>query len=279
MYMIFLLLGYSFVMVLGLNQTSYILIFLVLEWLSWVFSITLTTLSMKYLLIQSYFSLVFLIIIFMAPELIIFSLLLKMGFPPFYNWAITLFKFFSKSSFLFVMTLHKVLPTVFSSKCFSVYFGLLSIVMLCALFLQATDLFLVLMFSSFLHGWWLILAGYSYQKLFWQYWMVYGSVLSLFLMSIAFSSLSLFSNGQTTLSGISFLVLSGFPPFLLFWMKVSVFIILMKSSVYLAFMLIFSSVVSLFVYFRVLCLSLSLSDKNNMKFIPVLTISLLVGFF
>jgi len=277
--MIFLLFRYGFVMVLGLNQTRYILIFLVLEWLSWIFSITLTVLSIKYLLIQRYFSLVFLIIIFMVPELIISRLLLKMGFPPFYNWAITLFKFFRKRNFLFVITLHKVLPTIFSGKCFSIYFRLLSIVILCALFLQATNLFLVLIFSSFLHGWWLIIARYFYQKLFWQYWMVYGRVLSLFLMSIAFSKLRLFSNGQTTLRGISFLVLSGFPPFLLFWIKASLFIILIKRRVYLALILIFSSVVRLFVYFRVFCLRLRLRDKNNRKFIPVLIISLLVGFF
>nr|YP_009346451.1 NADH dehydrogenase subunit 2 [Xiphinema rivesi]AOT84260.1 NADH dehydrogenase subunit 2 [Xiphinema rivesi] len=279
MYMVLLSFSYNFIMFLGLNQTSYVLVFLILEWLSWIFSVTLMVFSMKYLLIQSYFSLAFLVALLSMPKFIILSLLLKMGFPPFYNWAIALFKFFSKKSLLFAMTMHKILPTIVSGKCFSMFMSLLSITMLCILFLQASNLFLVLMFSSFLHGWWVILASYFYQKLFWQYWVVYGSLLLLFLTSITFSKLELFGYGQTTLSGISFLVLSGFPPFLLFWMKASVFMILVMGSAFLAMMLIFSSVISLIVYFRVLCMSLELSEKNSGKFIPMLTISLLISFF
>lgn len=266
-------------MVLGLNQTGYVLIFLILEWLSWIFSITLAVLSIKYLLVQRYFSLVFLVILFRMPKLIIVRLILKIGFPPFYSWAITLFKFFRKKSFLFAMTLHKILPTVFSRKCFSVFPGLLSITILCILFFQAINLFLVLMFSSFLHGWWVILAGCFYQKLFWQYWVVYGGMLFLFTISIAFSKLKLLRSGQTTLRGISFLVLSGFPPFLLFWVKASVFLVLVASRIYLALLLIFSSVTRLFVYFRISCIRLGLRYTNNGRFIPVLATLLLMGFF
>jgi NADH:ubiquinone oxidoreductase subunit 2 (subunit N) len=98
-------------------------------------------------------------------------------------------------------------------------------------------------------------------------------------MSISFEKLELLSSGQTTLRGASFLILSGFPPFLLFWIKASVFVVLTRRRVYLAFVIIFSSVVRLFIYFRILCLSLELREKGNRKLIPVLVISLLVGFF
>lgn len=277
--MIFLTFRYGLIIALGLNQTRYVLIFLVLEWLSWVFSITLTVFSIKYLLVQRYFSLIFLVILLRMPGLIIIRLILKMGLPPFYKWVITLFKFFRKKRLLFAITLHKILPTVFSRKCFSVLLRLLSITILCILFLRAIDLFLVLMFSSFLHGWWVIFAGYFYQKLFWQYWVVYRGILFLFLISIIFSKSRLLSGGQTAFRGISFLILSGFPPFLLFWVKVSVFIVLVVSRIYLALILIFSSVIRLFVYFRILCLRLGLRHKNNARLIPVLAVSLLVGFF
>ncbi len=277
--MALLLFRYSFIIVFGLNQTRYILIFLILEWLSWVFSIALVTLSIKYLLIQRYFSLIFLITLFRVPEFVILRFLLKIGFPPFYNWAITLFKFFSKKSLLFAMTMHKILPTILSGKCFSAFAGLFSITILCILFLRATDLFLVLIFSSFLHGWWVVFARCFYQKLFWQYWIVYGRILFLFFISIAFSKLGLLRSGQTTLRGISFLILRGFPPFLLFWIKASVFLILVERRTYLALVLIFSSVIRLFVYFRILCIRLKLRDKNYGKFIPTLIISLLIGFF
>jgi len=123
-------------------------------------------LSIKYLLIQRYFSLIFLVTLFRVPRFVILRFLLKIGFPPFYNWAITLFKFFKKKSLLFAITMHKILPTILSGKCFSACVGLLSVTMLCVLFLRATDLFLVLIFSSFLHGWWVIFARYFYQKLF-----------------------------------------------------------------------------------------------------------------
>lgn len=277
--MTLLLFVYGFVVVLGLNQTRYVLIFLILEWLSWIFSTTLTVLSIKYLLVQRYFSLVFLVILFRIPKLIIVRLILKIGFPPFYSWAITLFKFFRKKIFLLAVTLHKILPTIFSRKCFSAFIGLLSIAILCVLFLRAINLFLVLMFSSFLHGWWVIFAGCFYQKLFWQYWFVYGGMLFLFAMSITFSKLRLLRSGQTTLRRISFLVLSGFPPFLLFWVKASVFLILVVNRIYLALVLIFSSVIRLFVYFRILCMGLELRYKNSGKFIPVLVTLLLMGFF
>ena len=236
-----------------LGRGSIIYLFIFLEILSWVFTILMPTfISIKYLIMQAYFMILGLVGLLWVPIFLLFGLLLKIGLPPMHIWFIKLSFFIKKWIFFLFSTIHKMLPLLFIGSLLlrSSIFLVVLLVMAGRLIFQVFELFLVLLTSSIIHRSWTLLSVQFNLKLSLRYWTLYSLVFFLFLRTIHF--FVLFKRGieQSSSTAIIWLVLSGLPPFVIFWLKVWIFLFLVQVRSGLGLVLVFISVLALTRYFR-----------------------------
>jgi len=245
-----------------IGRNSFILIFVYLEILSWVFTILISPfLAIKYLIMQAYFIVLSLVGLLWMPLLLALGLLLKVGLPPIHIWFMKLSFFIKKWVFLIFSTLHKLLPLFFLGRLFLLGSYLLGALLLVAgrLIFQVFELFLILITSSIVHRRWTLLRIQYRLKLSLTYWVLYSLVFFTFLGTIHF--FTLFKRGveQSSSTSVIWLILSGLPPFIIFWLKVWIFLLIVQVRVGLRLVLITISVLALTSYFRAFHIRLRLT--------------------
>lgn len=253
---------YLLILTFFIGRNSFIFIFVYLEILSWVFTILISPLlAIKYLIIQAYFMILSLVGLLWIPLLLVLGLLLKVGLPPIHIWFIKLSFFIKKWVFLIFSTLHKLLPLFLLGRLFLLGSYFLRALLLVAgrLIFQVFELFLVLITSSIVHRRWTLLRIQYRLKLSLTYWILYSLVFFTFLSTIHF--FLLFKRGveQSSSTGTIWLILSGLPPFIIFWLKVWIFLFVVQARLGLRLILIFISVFALTGYFRAFHISLRLT--------------------
>jgi len=254
------------------------------------------SLVLKYFLIQVVSSIILLIGIFLLRFdyvtisklnlILIISLILKSGIPPFHFWFPPVVASRNPYQGFLVLCVQKIVPLFLLRILFTenlISFLIISSLVGGILGFNQNFLMKILAYSSIVHSRWLIsgllvdlLASYFYFIL---YCLIRGLILIIiFLNSIKTLSEILCSN-RTYFFIISFLfsifTLSGIPPFFGFFAKVYILVGLIKSNLFfISFFLIFGSILSFYYYFRliVICITFNLqffkpSLKNNYCFI------------
>lgn len=245
-----------------IGRNSFIFIFVYLEMLSWVFTILMPPfLAIKYLIIQAYFMILRLVGLLWTPLLLVLGLILKVGLPPIHIWFIKLSFFMKKWVFLIFSTLHKLLPLFLLGRLFLLGSYLLGALLLVAgrLIFQVFELFLVLITSSIVHRRWTLLRIQYRLKLSLTYWVLYSLVFFIFLGTIHFYILFKRGVEQSSSTSVIWIILSGLPPFIIFWLKVWIFLFIVQIRVGLRLVLILISIIALTSYFRAFHIGLRLT--------------------
>lgn len=210
---------------LSIGSLRLLRLLVVLELLSWLFVILVpNTSTLNYLLVQRYFLILRIARILFLPSLLIIVFLLKLGIPPFHIWFIKIARVLNKNRFSFIITLHKLIPILFLSK---VIFRIISFIIIwlrlivvgLALISRRT-LFFTLIYSSIVHSIWIILSMILSKGFVLFYWVIYRSLLVILISLINFIKIENSYLTQRVFLSKCWLLMSGIPPFLLFWFKV-----------------------------------------------------------
>nr|QRG01712.1 NADH dehydrogenase subunit 2 [Mesobuthus martensii] len=205
-----------------------------------------------------------------------FSLFVKLGAAPFHFWFVSVMEGLGWIVCLLLMTWQKLAPLFLLLG-----FEVLSVICLCSVLVGAfggfnqVSLSKILAYSSILHvGWMLAGMGIS-LKMGGVYYLVYF-FLNVFVI-LLLGSLSVLKLNQLLLKGegekfgvfLLMLSLGGFPPLLGFFPKWGVILSLLSSNFFLMVFMLFSSLVNLFYYFRLMYGSffLKLSMKEGLVFL------------
>nr|QHN59872.1 NADH dehydrogenase subunit 2 [Branchinella kugenumaensis] len=242
--------------------------------------------SLKYFLVQSFGSVLFLMGVF-NPLISIFSyfgLLLKAGVAPLHFWVLSVTKAMSWPILMLLLTLQKLGPLL--GLALSEFSSILVIFLSAVLgslggFIQS-NLRMIISFSSIAHLSWLLI-NLSSTSLFFSYFTVY-SVISIFL-GLTFNKMKIFSISQMNLSqnavskmsmALSLLSLGGLPPLLGFfikWMTIELNFL----SIFISLTLIFSTCISLFFYLKIVMIPLLSPFSHSLKSSWVTLVSLFLN--
>jgi len=219
------------------------------------------TITIKYLVIQTYFIILSLIGLLWLPVLLMLGFFLKIGLPPIHIWFIKLTFFIKKTLFFIFSTIHKLFPLLLLGSLLIRRRFLLWVLLLVAgrLIFQLFDFFLIILTSSIVHSRWTLLAILFNYKIGLAYWILYSLVFLIFLKTIYFFLLFKRSVEQSSSTAIAWLILSGLPPFVMFWLKLWIFIILIQVRENLRLIIIIISVLALTSYFRAFHVRLGLT--------------------
>ncbi len=180
--------------------------------------------------------------------------MLKLGLPPFHFWFISFSIMLSNIVFLFMTTIHKLLPYFILGKSLlflrGIRINMLILIRIRIILFQSRSFFLILAFSSLIHRIWITVRLLVRKAFSIAYWGLYRIVIVTLLQPFSISRLLNLFLSQASLIKLSWIVLSGMPPLRLFWLKTNlvVFFIYSLRECY-GYLLIFSSVLSLFIYF------------------------------
>lgn len=221
--------------------------------------------SIKYLIIQTYFIILGLMGLLWFPLLLMLRLLLKIGLPPIHIWFMKLAFFMEKWIFFVFSTLHKLFPLLLLGGLFlrRSYFFWVLLLIAGRLIFQVFEFFFILLASSVIHRSWTLLAIQFNLKLRLTYWISYSLVFFVFLRTIHFSLLFKRGIEQSSSTAIAWLILSGLPPFVIFWLKIWIFLRLIQVRENLSLVLVIISVLALASYFRAFHARLRLAYFSN----------------
>jgi len=245
-----------------------------IELLSWILAVVIPiSISLKYLIIQGYFIFLGLIGLLWYTPALVFRLLLKVGLPPFHLWFFSISFYLYKNIFTFFITIHKLIPLFLIRKVstFIVYFIGAILVSSGVLLFQVSDFLYTFISSSLLHTGWIILAILLSNKVGLIYWLLYSLLIIIMISILVFKTIALLSLEQSSLISLSWLILSGVPPFTIFWLKLSILYLAMWFNFRIILLLILTSVLALSSYFRAFHIGIVLTAK-----VKALTLSLLV---
>jgi len=211
---------------------------------------------------------------------LVLAFLLKIGLPPFHSWMIAISVFFRTAVFILFLSLHKILPLLVLGKRFLNFnrFYLLVIAFLAAatLLFQAVSLFLVIMISSIVHRIWIILACLLSFRISLIYWFLYRILISILILTSWNKELKYLFREQSSVVRVVWLVLTGFPPFTVFWLKIFIIRITISISLWGSLIILISSVLALFSYFRSFHVRVTLTSVFNAWYISVLAVVIFI---
>jgi len=198
-----------------------------MEILSWVFILILPlVLTLRYLVVQRVFFILRLLGVFWVPWVILIRLVLKLGIPPLHLWIIRIARRLSKESLAFLLTIHKVYPLFVLTKIVLRAQGAITVIVslrISSLLIRDIGIvFITILYSSAINSIWILVRAAFSIRLVSFYWLVYRGMLSLILASLIFKDAKQMSFNQRILRRRIWLVLRGFPPFVLFWIKLYV---------------------------------------------------------
>ena len=228
--------------------------------------------GLKYFLIQalgSIFLLVSILIILILEKnyffnfFLIFRLLWKIGFPPFHFWIFRLIEELNWAIFFALSSWQKILPLYLVNK---IYFYAWDYIIFLALILCVGGVIFqsrikkLIIFSSIFTGCWII-SSIIYFKIIWIFLLlIYRVILFFFLVFLLRNKKFIKENenyflfNQVEKFFIFFILLriAGIPPFLGFFIKISViFILILYKKFFLSLFLVISSIVMIFIYRRI----------------------------
>lgn len=193
-------------------------------------------------------------------DLLLLVRLLKVGLPPFHRWVLHIFSYLNKRGFLFITTVHKIAPVLLLIKLFFSSF-FLAIVSFAILFGRISFMLLmsrllgILAFSSMIHTGWMVFRAFCGLSLYVLYWVLYFFLILGLLRGISIRKNILDAGAsQSRITRGCWLALSGIPPFLVFWLKVSILGTLLLIRVPVTLLLICILTLSIIGYFRVFSL-------------------------
>lgn len=222
--------------------------------MSWIFSFLLKERRRKYLIVQTYFLLLRIIGLLWAKTLFILRILLKLGIPPFHLWIVFLTINISLFPFIFLMTIHKLRPLGLLSKVLTITLIriiVISIIIRVSIIIQTKNFLLVLLFSSFLQRCWIVRLGIFNYLLFLIYWLRYRIVFILWILSLKSLLLRKINLKQRSFTNFGWILISGLPPFRIFWLKIGFIFYLGKTSIFLRWVFLISVVFRLRAYYRI----------------------------
>lgn len=237
-----------------------------------------------YLVLQRYFVIWGLLSILISePLLLLVSIFLKSGLPPIHSWILRLLMVSEKIVFWFVSSIHKLFPIfviifLLSNSPGSLTFLFISICLPMLLASKRAYLVLVVGLSSIIHTGWVLLSCLRGTELVVKYILLYYTALYLFIALARRLFLINLSFNQNSLLRYLWLILSGIPPFLIFWLKLRVVISLAAFSFIFSFFVIFLLVFIILRYFRRYRINL-LEDQAYSMIIPfvILVRALMLG--
>jgi len=184
--------------------------------------------SLNYLVIQRYFLILRLVRILVFYPILVVRILIKLGLPPFHLWFVRLSRVLSKRGFAFIITLHKLLPIFLLAKILLTYISFL--VFLRRIIIVGTSLsirrtlFFTLTFSSIIHRAWIVLRVLIRKGFLLFYWFSYRGLLIILIRVLSLTKLNQAAIIQRRLTRKIWLLMSGIPPFIIFWLKVHIVI-------------------------------------------------------
>jgi len=271
--LLFILVLTYFVFVLFYGMlTSIVLAVFLIETLSWGFSLLLKEEALKYLVIQRFFFFISILGLFWCPLVVCVAIVLKLGLPPFHSWILNLMFYMKKSLFIFMTTIHKAFPLFFFVKLFlyKTFLVFITLVLILRgwLIVQSKRFYIIIIISSFIHSGWMLISRVTKKRLMFLYWSLYRCLISVFFYILFLSKVDQNINNQSTHLNRAWLIISGLPPFTLFWLKLSIFSVIIILRAVNRLMLIMVSILRLASYYRALHLSLSLSVMTYLKYLP-----------
>jgi len=230
-----------------------------------------------YFLIQTIASFsLFLFYVFYSPLFMSFFLLLKLSMFPFHFWFISVLYKFSSFGLFLVCSFHK-LPSFLILSYFSSFFSLpiifasilLSLVLSAGLMLITSDFRLLVLASSVGNNSWFLMASLSSSFLLLLFLAIYSLFLFIIIRYSPFLSntIQLSSSLYRFLFCFSLVLLAGFPPFPLFFLKVIIVYLAISffSPMFIFVLLLFASFM-LAGYFRYLLSILVFSVSSVLAF-------------
>jgi len=259
--------------------TDWVSLIVFLELLSWAFALLLDKWILKYLVVQSYFILLRIVGSIIRALLLLLRGLLKMGMPPFHGWLLPIIRIVRKEVFIFITTLHKLLPIMFLLLLVFIFnrrhLIILVLLSLRVLLLGASVRFvLIITFSSFVHSGWILLGALVRTGFVLFYWGTYLT-LSFVLLRIK-QNLLRQRVSHRVIQAAYWLILSGLPPFTIFWLKTQVVVRGASNLLLLILLLLFSLIISVGAYYRAYGITLLPAATGSNKY---LIIPLIVLFF
>jgi len=193
----------------------------------------------------------------------ILRLLWKIGFPPFHFWLFRIIIDLNWFIFFILSSWQKILPLYLINK---IYFNLWDYILILSLIICISGVILqsrikkLIIFSSIFTRVWVI-SSIIYFKIIWSLLLlIYRIILFFFVIFILNNKLLIkerenyFFIKQIEKFYIFFILLriAGIPPFLGFFIKISIlFILLLYKKFFLSFILLLSSIIIIFIYRRI----------------------------
>nr|AMX74144.1 NADH dehydrogenase subunit 2 [Nuttalliella namaqua]UYB78171.1 NADH dehydrogenase subunit 2 [Nuttalliella namaqua] len=243
---------------------------------------------MIYFLIQSLSSILFLLsMIFnymksynqITSLLILLTILLKIGFPPFHSWMIQMSNGLTLIHLFFMITLMKIIPFYFLSF---FHFYLLQMMILFSIFLSTilglnqTLIPKIIIFSSISHMNWMLSIMMYYYFSWIPYFLIYTLITFMLIKSmllLKWNSINspIFINNSKTINFqmmVNLMSLAGMPPFLGFFPKWMSIMLLSSSMSMILLALLISSLINIYIYLRItfsilLNMSMKIKWENN----------------
>nr|QKV49094.1 NADH dehydrogenase subunit 2 [Proales similis] len=220
---------------------------------------------MIYFLIQTIAS--FSILLFYMCDfstLLLFSFLLKLGLFPFHGWFINVSRRFPNLLLYIISTFHK-LPVFIMMDYFLNFSSIEVLILFCSLnflvcgftMMNSTEFRTILVLSSVANNSWFILSCYFSFFLFLVFFFFYSLLMFLLLSNLSTLnnlSFSSYSSSSTFSGALMLLMMSGMPPFPIFFCKMGVFYFMVStfSFTFFTYLFILSSVVVFVGYYRLL---------------------------
>lgn len=267
----------SVLSVLLIGARILIMIFTI-ELLSWVFGFLLRREQVpKYLLLQAYFSLLGLLSLASSPWLLALALLLKIGLPPFHLWVLSFTQNLRKWGFVFFMTVHKAAPLIILMKILTQ--GVIGMLRISIIFfvrlilLHFREFVIVITLSSLSHRGWILLSGGLSLRLIFFYWALYRAILIMFFGQAVTKKPPFVWMWQASFTSVTLLLLSGFPPFTFFWVKIAVIFLLLEIRATFSWIITFSAVIALSAYYRLIQLRVRSGNRTKVSAISFFFVS------
>jgi hypothetical protein len=253
---VLLLFYFSFMLVMR-GFMNLLLILIGLELLSWLYMLVLPSrATLAYIIIQRYFIFISILRAGILIFILMPALLLKMGLPPFHGWVLLIMLILEVPTLLFILLIHKILPILLTGKLLlsnlSLFVVVLSLLLRGCLIFQLGNLLQTVIFSSIVHSIWLVIRTLISIGFYIIYWLLYSIISILLIRGRDSKKRKLMDYNQSVLSSLAWLVISGLPPFIIFWIKINIvsWIIIIQILSY-AFIFISVSVVRMSSYYRV----------------------------
>jgi len=259
------LIVYSVIILIFSRSVNLVLLVIGLEVLSWVLLVIIRlTIIFKYLLIQTIFILVSLLSIVLWTNGVLGALILKIRVPPMHLWFISILTNIRRHVFMFMITFHKVLPIFLLSKLVRNFLLIIGGLIILTNYLRLSQVrfYYIIRFSSFIHTTSTIMISLINSWLACLYWLFYSCIFWLIFWQFSYR---LIDFNFSVMTGLCILVLSGMPPFLIFWFKINIFYWVLRFSWLLRYLVRIRFVLVFTAYLRVYYSSTQILEIYTVK--------------